>query len=61
MKSVTKVLRQLFGSVDSRTKNSYLTWAKIEYGNDWQFAYDHMLRTNGQKLPKANENLRGWI
>lgn len=61
MKSVTKVLRQLFGSVDSRTKNSYLTWAKTEYGNDWQFAYDHMLRTNGQTPPKANGNLRGWI
>lgn len=60
MKNVTKVLRQLFGSKTSKD-HGYLLWAKTEYGNDWRFAYDHMVRTGGQKPPEQNINLKGWV
>ena len=60
MKNVTKVLRQLFGSKTSKD-HGYLLWAKTEYGNDWRFAYDHMVRTGGQKPPEQNQNLKGWV
>ena len=72
MKKVITVLRALFGSKPS-SKNDYLVWAKTEYTNDWQFAYQHMLNHNGAapKLKdlnpwndgktKSNKNLTGWI
>ena len=46
MKKVITVLRALFGSKPSM-KNDYLVWAKTEYKQDWQFAYQHMLDHNG--------------
>ena len=61
MRNVTEVLRQLFGSKTSSDHNSYLTWAKTEYGSDWRFAYDHMVRTSGERPPQSNNNLRGWV
>ena len=61
MKNVTKVLRQLFGSNDLRTKDSYLQWAKIEYGADWRYAYDHMVANHGAKPLAYNKNLKGWV
>ena len=37
---------------ESTSNKSYrgelLTWAKTEYGNDWQYAYDYMLNHNGR-------------
>lgn len=60
MKNVTKVLRQLFGSKTSND-HGYLLWAKTEYGSDWRFAYDHAVRTGGQKPPEQNNNLKGWV
>ena len=72
MKKVFKVLRALFGSKPS-SKNDYLVWAKTEYKNDWQFAYQHMLQHNGaapklkdlnpwnDSTTKSNKNLTGWI
>ena len=60
MEKVTKVLRQLFGSKTSKD-HGYLLWAKTEYGSDWRFAYDHMVRTGGQKPPEQNNNLKGWV
>ena len=37
------------GSRRSRVayNKTLLTYAKIEYGNDWQYAYNHMLEHNG--------------
>jgi len=29
------------------SRDELLTWAKTEYGNDWQYAYDYMLNNNG--------------
>ena len=69
MISLKHVLRVLFGSKPS-SKNDYLVWAKTEYTNDWQFAYQHMLNHNGAAPTrkdlhpwsdgiKSNTNLRG--
>jgi len=41
------------GMTDSH-RNSLLTWAKTEYGNDWQYAYNFMLHNNGRS-PTARE------
>ena len=30
------------------SRNDLLTWAKTEYGNDWQYAYRFMLDHNGR-------------
>jgi hypothetical protein len=70
MISLKHVLRVLFGSKPS-SKNDYLVWAKTEYQNDWQFAYQHMLNHNGAAPTrkdlhpwndgiKSNTNLKGW-
>jgi len=32
-------------------KRDMLTWAKTEYGTDWQYAYQYMIANNG-KAPK---------
>ena len=29
-------------------RNQLMTWAKTEYGNDWQYAYDFMLKNRGR-------------
>ena len=71
MISLKHVLRVLFGSKPS-SKNDYLVWAKTEYTNDWQFAYQHMLNHNGAAPTrkdlhpwndgiKSNTNLKGWV
>ena len=49
-KSITNILVSMFGRNKSR-ENELLTWAKTEYGNDWRFAYQHMLDNHG-KAPK---------
>ncbi len=69
MKSLSKVLRFVFGSNSSKFKNadSYRVWAQTEYKKDWQFAYQYMIDNNGQ-APNArqldgtiNKNLQGWV
>lgn len=41
------------GMTDSH-RNQLLTWAKTEYGNDWKYAYDFMLKHNG-RAPTSTE------
>jgi hypothetical protein len=43
-------LVSLLGSFRSTTtfEKEMLTYAKTEYGNDWQYAYHFMLTHNGQ-------------
>ena len=36
------------GKMSSGYRKDLLTWAKTEYANDWQFAYNYMLENNGQ-------------
>ncbi len=44
----TKMAKKLYGSLVSmfgRKKlkdNDIRTWAKVEYSNDWEFAYNHI-------------------
>jgi len=66
MKNVYKVLRFLFGSGNSSKNESYRVWAKTEYGNDWRFAYQHLLDHEGQPPKRqdhhnTNDNLKGWV
>lgn len=67
MENVYKALRFLFGSINNPSKHeSYLIWAKTEYGNDWQFVYQHLLEHNGKPPKKqdyvnTNDNLKGWV
>ena len=47
-------------------RSDYMTWAKTEFKNDWQFAYQHMLDHNGAAPRKGdihnqNTNLQGWV
>ena len=46
-------LVSLLGNAAPRTnrEREMLTYAKTEYGNDWRFAYQHMLDNHG-KAPK---------
>jgi hypothetical protein len=42
---------------ENRRHAEFELWAKTEYKNDWEFAYNHMLANNGEKpridyLPK---------
>jgi hypothetical protein len=30
------------------SRNDLLTWAKTEYGKDWYFAYNFMMKNNGR-------------
>lgn len=49
-----KSLASLFGGrKNAAYRRDLLTWAKTEYANDWEFAYEHMLRHNGQ-APKTH-------
>ena len=44
------------GSIsEPRRRAEFEKWARTEYKNDWKFAYEHMVRTNGQK-PSLNDN-----
>jgi len=36
------------------SRNDLLTWAKTEYGNDWRFAYEFMLKNHG-RAPNLTE------
>jgi hypothetical protein len=38
----------------NRHRNDLLTWAKTEYGNDWRYAYEFMLKNNG-RAPNNHE------
>ena len=38
---------------ENRRLAEFEKWARTEYKNDWQFAYEHMVRTNGQR-PKIH-------
>jgi|TARA_R110001592_G_scaffold20761_3_gene83807 hypothetical protein len=41
-----EAMRVVFGSRDNtRYNQQILCWAKTEYGNDWQWAYQHMAQT----------------
>jgi len=53
---MTHLLRGLMSWVKSgkSSRNELLTWAKTEYGNDWQFAYNFMLTHNG-RAPSLRE------
>ena len=48
MRNVTRVLRKIFGSGSNTNRvQSFLIWAKTEYGKDWQYAYRHLLDHDG--------------
>jgi hypothetical protein len=40
-------------------RRDLMTWAKIEYSKDWEFAYNYMINNNG-KAPKHTDT-RGTI
>ena len=75
MISLRKVLRFVFGSNPSlKNRDDYRVWAQIEFKNDWQFAYQHMLDNEGAPptrkdlhpwndgaLKSQNTNLTGWV
>ena len=44
-------------SASNRRSEEFEKWAKTEYKNDWYYAYNHMLATNG-KPPKTTLELR---
>ena len=40
-------LVNIFTKSKTRQESNMMTWAKTEYGNDWQFAYQYMLDHSG--------------
>jgi hypothetical protein len=50
-KTMGNILVSMCGRRSTSYENELLTWAKTEYGNDWRFAYQHMLDNHG-KAPK---------
>ena len=62
--------RKLLGSLMSMferkklSDNDILIWAKTEYGRDWRYAYEYMIRSKGNTPPRAdltNRNFQGWV
>lgn len=55
---MTHLISGLMSWVNSGSTKSYrselLTWAKTEYSNDWEFAYNYMLTHNG-RAPTTTE------
>jgi hypothetical protein len=49
-KMVNLLYTNLVAWCGKRTPNDrdMLTWAKTEFGRDWQFAYNHMITHNGE-------------
>lgn len=44
-------LANLFGGrsrMSAEYRKDLMTWAKTEYSNDWEFAYNYMLNHNGK-------------
>jgi|TARA_B110000503_G_scaffold102578_1_gene153196 hypothetical protein len=66
MKKLLKTLVQVLTASSKDAAADYLIWAKTEYKNDWQFAYQHMLDNRGQapkrkNVHNQNDNLKGWV
>jgi len=51
-------LVNIFTKSKTRQESNMMTWAKTEYGNDWQFAYQCMLDTG---MPPSDKDIRGMI
>ena len=45
---VKNAIVNYFGRRNRRTSKDLVSWAKTEYGSDWQYALQHMIDT-GQK------------
>lgn len=50
-KKLFNSLVSMFGRSYKSNDSDLLVWAKTEYGNDWQYAYQHMQDNKG-KAPK---------
>ena len=48
------------GMTDSH-RNQLLTWAKTEYGKDWKYAYEFMLKNNGRSPTLSDLNGPAYI
>ena len=72
MNKLLTILQKMF-SKQQKVSQEYITWARTEYGRDWQFAYHEMIDNPGI-IPKidhkikfsstcvdTNINLKGWI
>ena len=72
MNKLLTILQKMF-SKQQKVSQEYITWARTEYKQDWQFAYLEMM-TNPGSLPRidhdvkfsstcvdTNINLKGWI
>ena len=72
MNKLLTILRKMFPK-QQKVSQEYITWARTEYGRDWQFAYHEMIDNPGS-IPKidhkikfsstcvdTNINLKGWI
>jgi hypothetical protein len=49
----------LFGGrkMSASYRKDLLTWAKIEYANDWQFAYNYMIENDGQAPTRHTQGI----
>lgn len=47
-KSLYECLVSMFGRNSDSWNRDMLTWAKTEYGKDWQYAYQYMINNNGK-------------
>jgi len=53
--SILRKMRTKFAKRSSSKSNQELkSWAQIEYKNDWQMVYNHMLKNEG-KAPSKEE------
>ena len=46
----------VFSSKKPKVRSDLMTLAKIEYGNDWEWAYNYLLNSNG-RLPQVGAKL----
>mgnify|MGYP001163720108 FL=1 len=56
MKRFVRNLAKVFMS-QTQFERDMMTYAKTEYKKDWQYAYSHMVRNNGN--PPPNTHIQG--
>jgi len=46
------------GKMSASYRKDLLTWAKIEYANDWQFAYNYMIENDGAAPTRHTQGIK---
>lgn len=54
MSKFRQTIKSLFGS-NKASDRDLRNWARIEYGTNWEIAYEYMRKNPGKQLPTVNQ------